>query len=542
MVSRGRGRKSGSAATWVEELLPEDWQATRVLHDGYFRDSEACALDKWQSWLRSPNRRLALCPPFSELQQGIHCKRQLSFTLERRSVADGFFAPQQSERSLWVDYDFAPPLPQRWSELAAAVPEVMASVVRAMIAAPPPCWRERLHAKVYQLGRVRAHDVSAGPIVAAWVFRLRLLPCFPDTNGIIRVPSDLYLRNRDIELLLGMEPFVHVDWDQDITKPLLEALGVCTRPAGVEKLLERLRALATVSEPKKVVSEIEKHYRALDQALTPEDPQQLEVVRQAFDETPLILTEAYGWARRGEVYLRPSEAYPDPPLIHPVVAELKFWRAIGVAEEPSPHAVLEWLSGLPSGVRLESRELEGVRKALGRFPREVWESVGHWLSVENTWVPVERLRYRVTMQTLVRHQELFTSVKESTANLTVVGATVYSAEPFAVLRDLNSVLEERPAALPKSRSCSRSNFDSESPSWLQESGRMLRRIVVSEDGLQQRCRVGGARMAETVVHCLHGEDELSVVPCIDGQPAGPPAKRDGLWHGRSLFVRPGEAY
>ncbi len=541
-VSRPWEELIGSDAPWVEELLPEEWQAARVLHDEYFQRSDACPTDKWRAWLESQRARILLCPPLVPTGLLYRSKLEVCTELERRRGTTDFHAPYVTPHFEWRDFDFPAELIERWSRVPPAnLPAVWASVVKTVRTAPRWYWRERLCATVTQVARKHTYAIATGPIPAAWVFRLRSLPCLPDTEGHIRPPSELYLRNRETESLLGVEPFVEADFDNEATKPLLELLGVRTRPAGIEKPLDRLRALAQAPDARRVVSEVKKQCRILDQALRRADPRTVEIACQAFDEGRLILTENYEWVRRSEVYLRTSEVYPDAPLIHPVIADLKLWRTVGVAEEPSPQAVLQWLSRLTSGQRLESRELDAVRRALGRFPREIWQATGHWLSADNTWVPVDRLRYRITMQTLVRYQELFASVKERTANLTMLQTSVYVAEPFAVLRDLNAVLEERPSEIPKHWQILRGNLKRQQPAWLRELGRQLGRVIMPEEALQQRCRELAARMAGSVIYRLSPHEPLSVVPCIDGEPAGPAVRRDVLWYDQTLFVRDGKA-
>lgn len=541
-VSRPWEEAIASDAPWVEQLLPEEWQAKRVLHDEYFQRTDACTMEQWRTWLESQKAKVVLCPPLAEMEQFIWSARDLGAELQKRTGSADFWGPYKTENFNWLDYDFPSELIERWSSVPAAeLPGVWACVVKTVLAAPRWYWQKRLRARVFQLGRQYQQEISTEPIPAAWVFRLRSLPCLPDTQGQIRQPRELYLRNRQTEPLMEVEPFVDRDLDNEATRPLLELLGVRTRPAGVEKILDRLRALVQAPDRKKVVSEVEKQCRILDQALRDTDAQTVEAAGQAFDETPMILTENYEWARRSEVYLRASEIYPDAPVIHPVIADLKLWRTVGVAEEPSPQAVLQWLSRLTSGQRLESRELDAVRRALSRFPREVWQGAQHWLSADNTWVPVDRLQYRVTMQTLVRYQELFASVKERTANLTMLQASVYLAEPFAVLRDLNAVLEERPSEISRHLEILRGKLKTEQPAWLRDLGRLLQRVQLQDEALQQRCRQLAARMADTVIYRLSPQEPLSVVPCIDREPAGPAVKRDVLWYDHTLFVRDGKA-
>lgn len=545
-VSRPWGKELiGSNDVWVDELLPEEWQRTRVLHDDYFAGSEGCPAQRWKDWLASEKSGVSVCPPFSKFEEprySVDPEREraaLEEKLRERGVPWPRFVPYVSDLFRLMDYDFAPELTAFWVQRAREGDDLWMRVFRALLHAPVTYWQSRMFATLIQVARNwrEAEVDTEQPIPAQWVQRFRSLKCVPDLNGLPHFPSDLYLRNPSTEPLFRVEPFVHPELDKEATKPLLELLGVRTRPAGVERLLDRIRALAKAPDPKKVASEIHNQYVALDQALTHAGVEAIQAAKQAFQDEALILTENYEWARRGDVYLRRSDVALDVMVINPTSTGLKLWQILGVAEEPTSQTILQQLTGLRSGSRLEGRELERVRKVLGQFAHEIWQTCGHWLSVDNTWVPVGELKYRVTMQTLISYQGLFSSVKRKTANLIMLPQGVYTTEPFAALRDLSVVVEERPEELPKHFPFFRSGRLQQQLEWLQELGRQLRRLKLADGELQERVRSAAARLADTSLYTLSPDEELSLVPCIDGEPVGQAVKRDVLWLDRVLFVR-----
>lgn len=64
-----------------------------------------------------------------------------------------------------------------------------------------------------------------------------------------------YLSAKNVRIV-DVEPFVHGRWDREITRPLLDLLGVRSTLTGPDRLLDCLRALAQAEKPP--VHEVEK--------------------------------------------------------------------------------------------------------------------------------------------------------------------------------------------------------------------------------------------------------------------------------------------
>ncbi|MCX8071006.1 MAG: hypothetical protein N3C12_00950 [Candidatus Binatia bacterium] len=281
-------------------------------------------------------------------------------------------------------------------------------------------------------------------------------------------------------------------------------------------------------------------YQSIDAAFPRLNPEGQEEVRQAFRDAALILTDDLQWARASEVYQR-SDDDPQAPVVHASLSDLRLWSHVGVPEKRTWENVFRWLSQLQSGQELQSREFERVRKTLAKHPSDVWQHCRHWLSAANTWVPVERLKYRVTMQGLVRRQELFPHVREATADFTMLKAEVYATEPLTRLRELQEVIEERPANLRELLAYALTPARHEPAPWIPELGRQLQRVRFAQDpALEQRCRELARRMSDTIMVRLRKEDKLLVEPSIDGTPVGPESARDVLWYDQYLFAREGK--
>jgi hypothetical protein len=516
----------------VEALLPEDWAAAHLLHDAYFTGYSACTRQQWEQWVRSDKSDLWPFAPILEKKEYVWGKQLLGDVLKSRSADLPNNLPYASERFYLIDRDYEDVLIKHWTTVSGRDDGLWARVVRCVPESPSWYWNNRWAASVHQIAR-NGHKskVDTEPIPAAWIVRLRGLPCLFDTHGNVRAPAELYLRTPATEPLLGAEPFVRAELDTEATKPLLRLLGVRETPAGLDKLIERVRALARVFDPAPLLSEIVKWYGALDRALARCDTADMETVCRAFADEPLVLTSDNQWVKTSEVFQHASEDMPDVPIIHPVANGLPMWTRLGVADRPTADLVLNWLKALPSGKPLETGVVRRVRSALQRYPTQVWQTCGHWLALNNTWTPVEHLRFRLTMHSLTRWSDLFPAVKAKTADFQMLSAEVCDRQPFASLADLAARVEYRLTQQP----CTSSGPVQKS--WLSALARTLMRIKLPDDAQTQHVRRTAARLARSVLQPFADNDSIQVTPYVDGTPAGEPHFPDVLWHEDSIFVK-----
>ena len=280
----------------------------------------------------------------------------------------------------------------------------------------------------------RQHPCSHIRILApSWIVKFRDLPCLQDTRGNYRQPAELLRRTPNTESLLDVEPFVRAEFDTEATRPLLCLLGVRDTPTGPDRLLDRLRALATVDTPP--VYEVEKWYHRLDQLVDRCSTQEFQTIKDAFINEKIILTEGNGWASAAEVFLAADEEdVPGAALVHPSVRHLAIWLKVGVANRPTVDLAIDWLANLEPGQSLTADELRRVRSLMPRYPERIWSECGHWLNLEGEWTPTVELVYSLTMQTLVAWKHLFKPIKQKTADLQKLSADVCDQHPFATLR------------------------------------------------------------------------------------------------------------
>ena len=174
-----------------------------------------------------------------------------------------------------------------------------------------------------------------------------------------------------------------------------------------------------------------------------------------------------------------------------------------------------------------------VRGALRAYPTEVWQTCKHWLTLDNTWTSVERLRFRLTMRNLPKWSGFSPAIKAVTADLQMLSADVCDSEPFTSLRDLAASVEYRLTERPVSLG------SDQKQEWLVALSGVLLRVTTTDEGDARRIRESAARLAHSSWQPFGDSESLRVTPYVDGAPAGQPQSPPVLWHGASIFVRDG---
>jgi hypothetical protein len=240
------------------------------------------------------------------------------------------------------------------------------------------------------------------------------------------------------------------------------------------------------------------------------------------------LTQDGAWAATPAIFLSSDEEdVPDAAIVRSLVADLTFWRKIGVAERPTADLAIDWLKALPSGQALPPEDVRRVRALLARYPIRIWEECGHWLSLSGEWASCHGLSYALTMQSLIPWGHLHQWVKQKTADLQRLPAEVTNNPPFSGLPTLAGYVEER---LHRDLL---SAGQVEKKEWLATLGAELRRIELDREEDTQHVRTLAEALAQTGWQTAHG---LEIIPYIDGTPAGTPRKADVLWLDRVLYV------
>lgn len=517
----------------IESLIPKELAERSLIHDDYSTQWAIRNLQQWNSWACSPKSRLRGFLGIIRYSKDISLKSTLKDFVEKHNGRLPFQLPLQRQQFEISDVSFDNSVYAHWSELEKTDPKIWISIIRMIAEDPSEQWKENLKVKVWQIGNWN-HNLKApnkkiidcGALVPTWVQVLRSKSCIPDTHEIASRPSELLLRNPQTEVLQGIERFVHSDYDIPANKELLVILGVRDTPSGFDKFIERLRLLSKMKSPP--TDEIIRYYSLLDQILPRGSQKDLQEITSLFAKEALTFTRDGNWCTSKEVFLQADEEIlPGTHIIHPSVQTLSFWVRIGVAQRPSIPLILTWLKTLATGHKFDQNQFKQIRALLQRAPNQVWEDCQHWINLDQCWVPVDDLKYMVSMQTLVPTKELFPMVRARTANFQMLPEELTSHAPFSSLSSLRSRLQHKVTQKTSSQRAVEKT-------WLQVIALNLARVKSEDPKKGELIRSLACRLSETRWQPV---EQMTIAPYIDGTPAGQPHACNAFWENTVLFVR-----
>lgn len=510
----------------VEDLAPAEWGEQHILHDDYTGEFKSCTGQAWETWVASGKSGLHATLPIVAKGEENYWGR---YTFEEHLRARGTPAPRAypySSGTLEVaDFSFDPAILEHWNKVGNVRLDLHAAALANLLKGPAAEWKNKLHASAHQNGRVYKKPVNCDDIPAEWIVLLRSKRCLKDTHGYLRLPSELLLRTPDTEALRDIEPFVTAEFDTAQNRPLLDLLGVRSTPSGTKKIIERLEALSRIPNPAQLVIEISKLYEALDRIVARCAPPELQAASETFEQKSLILSESGEWVTSGEVSIFSDEGSPSGS-IHHLFQNLSMWPRLGISERPAVERSLEWLRGLPAGERVEVSAVARVRSILRREPQLAWKGCQHWLSLDLTWEPVERLANRQTKTGIGQWDGLVPAVKRSTADLRMLSEAAWQQAPFAGLRELGDVVNFEITEVRESGGIV-------AKPWLTELGKGLCRVKLEDEQRTLHVRAVAERLLLTRWRPF---SRLEVTPYVDGVPAGAPLTPRVIWRGDGLFV------
>lgn len=507
-------------------LFSESWCSKHLLHADYSKSFDACTPEEWNRWVSSGRAKLLEFAPLSQKRVNVSGRQNIKAELIRRGneqfdVADIYWQLSIS------DWNFDDCHWEHWVTLAQQDQKVWGIVTQHIFEQPQQFWFQAKESKATLVpydGRRRHGNVSS--LTPGWILRLRDLPCLRDTRGFYYKPAELLRRTPETESLIDVELFIHSSLDTESTRPLLKLLGVRDIPTGPDRLLDCLRALAKTDKPP--IHEVEKWYRRLDQIVDTCSTADFERVKQAFHAEKVILTENAGWSRASGVFvLAGEEDVPGVAVVRSSVKDLTFWRKIGVEERPTAELAIRWLKEIPSGQAVSKEDGQRIRALLSRYAVRIWDECGHWLNLAGEWVPVDSLKYALTMQSLIPWQHLHPWVKQQTADLQRLTSEIIQMPPFSGLPTLATHIEDRFHRNPLTKG------HSERVPWIIQMGLELCRIILDSESETSRIRKLAEDLANTSWQTTPG---LEIIPYIDEKPAGTPRQTDVVWLNKVLYV------
>lgn len=513
----------------LEYLLPETAQQTQLLHSDYVANFNSCSREDWLRWVSSGRSGLQTFAPLTAKRKSIYGRSQIEAEAQGRGLSGSLNYPYVTNQFVVEDWDFPAEYWLHWDALSESDAQVWAKITSRVLEQRDSFWSRSSHVRLLQVATTGStRSLSSEPLLADWLMKLREKRCLPDTRDTIHVPGDLLRRTPQTEALLDVEPFVHGLIDRETTRPLLDLLGVRSTPAGPDRLLARLRALA--GSDRAPPHEVDKWYRRLDQLFDEASTSDAQNIIDAFKSERLILAHDNSWVTSSGIFLASDEEdVPGAAVIRSSVQDLSLWRRIGVADRPSVDLAMRWLGELAPGRMLTPDEARRVRNLMSRYPERIWEECGHWLNLSGEWVEVSALSYSISMQSLQAYSHLHDWVKRKTADLRQLSAETVGNAPFTSLHRLSSAVEDRLGQSPLF------SDTGERRDWLISFGTELARIELNDANETERVRTNAEQIARTI---WISSPKLEVVPYIDGVPAGTPRVADILWLENKLYVGP----
>lgn len=527
---RLRSAKSGvlfDADGRLETLLPEQTQASRILHSEYSVQYSSCSHEDWMQWISSGRSGLGTFVQLVKSRNSLGRHRAMEQLLRARG-SEGALKYRYTDPWFYLeDWDFEEADWEHWRNLGSENPAIWSEIAKRIFSQKPAYWQSKASAQIIERAS-NGHErrIRYLKVTPLWVHRLRNRPCLPDTHGIRRKPDELLRRTPETEPLLDVEPFVHGSLDREATRPLLDLMGVQSTAARPDRLLRNLQALAASKDPP--IHEVVKWYRRLDLLIDSCTTEGFEKIRRAFQSEKLILTQNGIWESAAGVFLvKGEEDVPDAEVVRDSAATLTLWRKIGVADRPTVELAIEWLGSLPANKPLSPDELRRARSLLSRYPIRCWDECGHWLNLAGEWVPADGFRCSLTKQSGLSWGHFHQWLKRATADLRRLPSEVTGDPPFSHLPTLETQVEER---LDRSPHLTRGNV---SKKWLTTVGSELRRVEYDSEDDTQRVRNLATKLANTEWCNTSG---IAIIPYIEGKPAGTSRRTDVLWFNGLLFV------
>jgi hypothetical protein len=512
----------------VEGLAPKEWAAQHLLHPEYVQTFTSCTRDRWYEWAYSVKSKLHAFVPLTLQPKGMYGRKSFVELVTSRGGESPKEYRYKNDSFIIGDFNFPAEVLQHWREESATDPKLWAAVVKGLLLDPLAGWQEALDVDVHQKStQGTTSALSCGRLTPAWLVQLRSLACLTDTHGNPRTPPELLLRTPDTESLLGIEAFVAAELDDSPDKKkLLRLLGVRDTATGWEKVVERLRGFAKLKDPMRFLADVLRLYEALDRISLRLTADELGELRAVFAAEALILSNTLDWLSTCELSLH-ADPEDNSPVVHSTVHSLALWLRVGVPERPALEKSLEWLKTLAAGSRLDGPSYKRANLALARGGRRVWDELGHWLSLDQTWEPTGSLKYRVSMRNLTRWEKLAVETKRATADLRMLHGELAEEAPFTVWRILAEAISMRVTNVQTMRGRSR-RVD-----WLPALAEGLSRVKLPDEAAAAKVREAARRLLATKWETV---SELEVTPYIEGVPVGEPLRPRVLWSETKLYV------
>jgi hypothetical protein len=519
----------------LELLLPDSYADAHVLHSSYSDLTESCTQSEWEKWSTSDQSGLSDLPPIEPTTERFETSQQFEVRLSTLQEVGSLAYKYRSGRyytyqSYYLtDYDFPAEVVKHWLSL----PEesgVWSLVARRLLLGYASRWGKFIGVVGEQTATGGGSPAKIGGIRchAAWLRRLRSRQCLPDRRGVLKAPTDLVRLTHETEALLEVAPFVDTKLDNEHTRPMLDALGVASKPDGPDRLLKSLGALKLAPSPP--LAEVEKWYRRLDQFTAACSKTDLESISASFTENELVLSQDGDWLAPSAVFLDADDAdAPGVPLVMASVKDRRLWERLNVASRPTVDSAIAWLMELPPGKITDKNTQKRVEAMLKRHPVKIWTEVKHWLDLSGRWAQVSGLDHAIDSRQRVAFSHLHEWVKQRVADLRLLLPEVVADKTFSGLLPLEDSVEERILM-----DLSTGTPAAELP-WLTAFGESVSRVNLDDEAKTASARAVGRRLMVARIRSL---PSIQVTPYFEDKPAGTARQQDLAWTEEGIFAVP----
>jgi len=517
----------------LENILPAEIYQKRVISSQYQDGLSLQDINCWSAWANDYEKSKLLHFPWPSLIDNIFYKSHQAVSamcIEKGGNGQINF-PLQSTRFRLEDYDWEETIWFEWKDMTDVDPAFMKNVIWAILNNWSDSWEKRIEAKIYQEGQKYYRHLGHGKLRAAWLQKLRNLPCLPDTFDHCYIPVELYRRTANTEALYNVEKFVHIDFDKPQYSKILDLLGVRNEPTGVEPLLERLKNLSKAVTPP--ITHLVDLYRAIDRVLLRMNINETLKLKVLFNEAALIYTNANDWEKLKNVFRDNPEDIPGVRLIHPEAVNLAMWDRMEVPKRPTLEMAINWLKTKPLGDTFNKADKERAIQIIRRAPHQVWDTCRAWLDTTGRWAAKEDFQWYTSNNKII--STLFSNFKKQTADISFLDGDNYEFMLDAGIKDLDSLIEYRLDNLFYDAS-------TEKPLWLGKLADILirlRRDDESETSETIKAHYKSEiQFAERLKQLKwHQVKYLKIIPYLNNEQAGTPGNNKVVLQANSLYVQ-----
>lgn len=509
-----------------EEFIPPHLRQRVLLHNEYSHHFISCTEDEWMEWVNSGNARIRRFAPISQTRRSIYGDHKIEKEIENRGQPSSSIEYQYKTSQYEIeDWDFPAEYWTYWETSAKDDPSYWGRLVEQLLH-QRIIWENTQGARAFHVATTgNKKALTNKHLFPTWILKLQKLPCLRDTHGNYKIPSDLMCRTPQTEPLMDVEAFVDARLDSEATRPLLVFLGVRNSPTGSSHIMERLRALAKASKPP--ILELAKWYQRLDALFENCSTDDQQNIKAIFREEKIIFADDETWQSAETIYISAEEHdAPGAALIHPLVNQLSLWRKISINERPTAELAIQWLMNLPVDEKPSTSDAQRIKALLGRHPIRIWRECERWLNLSGEWVSINKLKYCLTMKSLFRYGNLFEWVKSETADFQMLSIDLTREPPFSTLPTLASQVE-------KNLEQSSPNGQPLSMQWLQSVGRIVSRVILTDEVKTRNIRTQAVRLSTTTGLQVNS---ITTLPYLNGKPAGIAESEDLVWIGETIYI------